>query len=55
MLENNLERWVLDAKYKRAFGVESREDRFQMCAYAVAFNADRATLVYPTASDAAIQ
>jgi len=51
MLEQHSERWVLDAKYKRAFGVESRLDRFQMCAYAVAFNADRATLVYPTASD----
>ena len=51
MLEQDSERWVLDAKYKRAFGVESRLDRFQMCAYAVAFNADRATLVYPTASD----
>ena len=50
MLERNLDRWVLDAKYKRAYGCESREDRFQMCAYAVAFNADRATLVYPTAS-----
>jgi McrBC 5-methylcytosine restriction system component len=45
-------RWVLDAKYKRAFGDESRVDRFQMCAYAVAFNADRASLVYPTAREA---
>ena len=51
MLERHSDRWVLDAKYKRAFGGESREDRFQMCAYAVAFDADRATLVYPTASD----
>ena len=42
-------RWVLDAKYKRAFGNESRTDRFQMCAYAVAFDADRVSLVYPTA------
>lgn len=42
-------RWVLDAKYKRAFGNESRVDRFQMCAYAVGFDADRATLVYPAA------
>ncbi|MFO0905866.1 MAG: hypothetical protein U0939_22855 [Pirellulales bacterium] len=42
-------RWVLDAKYKRAFGNESREDRFQMCAYAVAFDADRVSLVYPLA------
>jgi 5-methylcytosine-specific restriction endonuclease McrBC regulatory subunit McrC len=51
MVQRRSERWVLDAKYKRAFGVESRSDRFQMCAYAVAFNAGRATLVYPTASD----
>ena len=51
MLEQQSERWVLDAKYKRAFGVENRSDRFQMCAYAIAFNANRATLVYPTASD----
>jgi hypothetical protein len=42
-------RWVLDAKYKRAFGNESRVDRFQMCAYAVAFDADRVSLVYPLA------
>lgn len=42
-------RWVLDAKYKRAFGNESREDRFQMCAYAVAFDADVVSLVYPLA------
>jgi len=42
-------RWVLDAKYKRAFGNESRSDRFQMCAYAVAFDSDRVSLVYPTA------
>jgi 5-methylcytosine-specific restriction endonuclease McrBC regulatory subunit McrC len=42
-------RWVLDAKYKRAFGNESRVDRFQMCAYAVAFDANRASLVYPVA------
>ncbi len=41
-------RWVLDAKYKREFADESRTDRFQMCAYAVAFDADRVTLVYPT-------
>ena len=41
-------RWVLDAKYKCEFGDESRVDRFQMCAYAVAFNADRVSLVYPT-------
>lgn len=41
-------RWVLDAKYKREFADESRTDRFQMCAYAVAFDANRVTLVYPT-------
>lgn len=41
--------WVLDAKYKRAFGNESRVDRFQMCAYAVAFDADFVSLVYPLA------
>jgi hypothetical protein len=42
-------RWVLDAKYKRSFGNESRVDRFQMCAYALAFDADRVSLVHPTA------
>ena len=41
-------RWVLDAKYKREFGNENRIDRFQMCAYAVAFDADRVSLVYPS-------
>jgi 5-methylcytosine-specific restriction endonuclease McrBC regulatory subunit McrC len=41
--------WVLDAKYKRAFGNESRADRFQMCAYALAFDADVVSLVYPLA------
>ena len=47
-------RWVLDAKYKCEFADESRADRFQMCAYALAFDADRVTLVYPTAqADAA--
>ena len=43
-------RWVLDAKYKCEFGDESRNDRFQMCAYAVAFDANRVSLVYPTAT-----
>ena len=43
-------RWVLDAKYKRGYGDEERNDRFQMTAYAMAFNARRATLVYPTAA-----
>ncbi len=41
---------MLDAKYKREFADESRADRFQMCAYAVAFHADRVTLVYPTSA-----
>ena len=48
IVERSGERWVLDAKYKREFGDESRMDRFQMCAYAVAFDAVRASLVYPT-------
>ena len=42
-------RWVLDAKYKRGYGDEHREDRFQACTYAVAFEAERGALVYPTA------
>jgi hypothetical protein len=45
-------RWAIDAKYKLGFGDESREDRFQMCAYAVGFSAERATLAYPTGKDA---
>jgi 5-methylcytosine-specific restriction endonuclease McrBC regulatory subunit McrC len=49
MAERDDQRWILDAKYKRLFGKESRADRFQMCAYAVAFDADRVTLLYPTA------
>ena len=48
-LRRGNERWVLDAKYKRSFGNEDRNDRFQMCAYAVGFGAKRATLVYPFA------
>ncbi len=47
LLEQDNKRWVLDAKYKRDFGDESRNDRFQMCAYAIGFHASRATLVYP--------
>jgi 5-methylcytosine-specific restriction endonuclease McrBC regulatory subunit McrC len=43
-------RWVLDTKYKMEYRDESRLDRFQMCAYAVAFDADRVSLVYPTGS-----
>jgi 5-methylcytosine-specific restriction endonuclease McrBC regulatory subunit McrC len=42
-------RWVLDAKYKRGYGDEDRDDRFQACAYAVAFEAGKGALVYPTA------
>jgi len=49
MAEHEDQRWVLDAKYKRAFGNESRADRFQMCAYAVAFDSDVVSLVYPLA------
>lgn len=45
-------RWAIDAKYKLGFGDESREDRFQMCGYAVGFSAGRATLAYPTGKDA---
>ena len=47
IVERGKSRWVLDAKYKCEFGDESRIDRFQMCAYAVAFDADRVSLVYP--------
>jgi len=41
--------WVMDAKYKLGFGNESREDRFQICTYALAFDASRASLLYPSA------
>lgn len=51
LLIRGSDRWVLDAKYKRGFGNEDRNDRFQMCAYAAGFRAERATLVYPTAGD----
>ena len=47
IVEQTGKRWVLDGKYKNEFGNESRSDRFQMCAYAMAFNADRISLVYP--------
>ena len=50
LLEAPGRRWVLDAKYKRGYGDEERTDRFQMTAYAMAFGAGRATLVYPTAT-----
>jgi 5-methylcytosine-specific restriction endonuclease McrBC regulatory subunit McrC len=48
LLQLETERWVLDAKYKCDFGNESRNGRFQMCAYAMGFRASRATLVYPS-------
>src|SRR5678816_3627371 len=51
ILESGNRRWVLDAKYKLGYGDEERNDRFQMTAYAMAFNARRATLVYPTAQE----
>ncbi len=50
IVERAGKRWVLDGKYKNEFGIESRADRFQMCAYAVAFDADRISLVYPNES-----
>jgi 5-methylcytosine-specific restriction endonuclease McrBC regulatory subunit McrC len=50
IVERGGERWLFDAKYKCEFGDESRVDRFQMAAYAVVFNADRVSLVYPTAA-----
>jgi hypothetical protein len=46
-------RWVLDVKYKRDYGAEDRNDRFQASAYAMAFGADRGSLVYPTAEGGA--
>jgi hypothetical protein len=49
IVERSGVRWLLDAKYKCEFGDESRMDRFQMCAYAVGFDADRVSLVYPAA------
>lgn len=48
IVERASARWLLDAKYKCEFGDESRVDRFQMCTYAVVFDADRVSLVYPT-------
>lgn len=50
IVEQAGKRWVLDGKYKNEFGNESRSDRFQMCAYAIAFDADRISLVYPSES-----
>lgn len=49
LLSREGKRWALDTKYKTHFGHEHRNDRFQMCAYALAFNASKATLIYPTA------
>jgi 5-methylcytosine-specific restriction endonuclease McrBC regulatory subunit McrC len=51
LLVRGSNRWVLDAKHKRGFGSEDRNDRFQMCAYAAGFQAERATLAYPTLYD----
>ena len=51
IVERRGKSWILDAKYKREFGNESRADRFQVCAYAVAFDAAHASLVYPTVED----
>ena len=51
ILERQSLRWVLDAKYKSEFGHESRNDRFQICTYALAFDADRASLIYPDGGD----
>jgi 5-methylcytosine-specific restriction endonuclease McrBC regulatory subunit McrC len=48
ILKKRNSRWVLDAKYKREFGNEGRMDRFQMCAYAIGFDANRVSLVYPS-------
>lgn len=50
ILRRREHRWVLDAKYKCSYGNEDRHDRFQMCAYILAFGASRATLVYPVAN-----
>ena len=55
IVEQAGKRWVLDGKYKNEFGNESRSDRFQMCAYAMAFNADRISLVYPSESHTPIR
>jgi 5-methylcytosine-specific restriction endonuclease McrBC regulatory subunit McrC len=50
ILERQDQRAVLDAKYKCDFGNESRTDRFQVCAYAIAFDSKTVTLVYPQES-----
>jgi 5-methylcytosine-specific restriction endonuclease McrBC regulatory subunit McrC len=38
---------VLDAKYKRQYGVEDRSDRFQIATYCLAFGAGTGVLIYP--------
>jgi hypothetical protein len=48
MVQQAGSRWVFDAKYKLGYGSEARADRFQMCAYALAFGADRVSLVHPS-------
>lgn len=48
LLRKGGNRKVFDAKYKCDYGQESRVDRFQMCAYALAFNAQNVVLVYPS-------
>jgi hypothetical protein len=50
IVERGGRRWVLDAKYKREYATEGRNDRFQATTYALAFEAHRASLVYPTAT-----
>ncbi len=50
ILEQGELRAVLDAKCKCNFGRESRNDRFQICAYALAFDSERVVLVYPQES-----
>ena len=52
ILESSRGRWVLDAKYKCDYAAEDRHDRFQVTAYALAFDAGHGTLVYPTAEGA---
>lgn len=51
LISHGSERWALDTKYKRGYSHEHRTDRFQMCAYALAFEASKGTLVYPTSQE----
>lgn len=55
MLVRGGERMVLDAKYKCDFGKESREDRFQICAYAIAFDASKVALAFPEQSEQGVR